>query len=80
MVALLQEEVKLARDAERTADFKKSRCQAYVSQQQEVILKMLSVKGQPKYVILVYILGNLCLLLCNNLYLTVKLLGDILIA
>lgn len=53
MVALLQEEVKLARDAERTADFKKSRCQAYVSQQQEVILKMLSVKGRPKYVILV---------------------------
>ncbi|KAG8287880.1 hypothetical protein J6590_027219 [Homalodisca vitripennis] len=34
-VTLLQEELKLARDAERSTELKKSRCQAFLSQQQE---------------------------------------------
>lgn len=44
-MSLLREEVKLARDAEKAAEFKKTRSQAYVIQQQEVIQKLLNVKG-----------------------------------
>ncbi|XP_046677997.1 uncharacterized protein LOC124365908 isoform X2 [Homalodisca vitripennis] len=45
-VTLLQEELKLARDAERSTELKKSRCQAFLSQQQEVILNLLHVKEE----------------------------------